>query len=239
MKRALKRGGQLLGLDIRWYVPRPQHELSTLLELFRVDTIFDIGANVGNSGQYLRNIGFTKKIVSFEPVSELYRSLEEKARSDPLWLCERAAIGDVQGDTEINVSGGGGSASSFLEMTDNIKQNAPSLLYTGREKVKMSTVDSVIDRYYPHGDRLFLKLDVQGYEKNALDGARDSLHRVVGMKIEMSVVESYEGEPLIQEMLPYLYSLGFRLHGIEAGWSNHLTQEIYQVDAFMFRSDRL
>jgi hypothetical protein len=40
-------------------------------------------------------------------------------------------------------------------------------------------------------------------------------------------------------MLPYLYSLGFRLNGIEAAWSNQVTQEVYQVDGFLFRPDRL
>ena len=239
LKRALKRGGQLMGLDVRWYVQRPEHELSTLLDLYKVDIVFDIGANIGNSGEYLRSIGFKKRIVSFEPVSELYRRLEQKAWKDPLWSCEHAAIGDVVGESEINVSGGGGSASSFLEMTDNIETNAPSLLYVGKEKVEMKTIDSVIDRYYPEGNRIFLKLDVQGYEKKVLEGARNSLHRVVGMKIEMSLVENYEDEPLIQDMLSYLYALGFRLSGIEAAWSNQSTQEIYQVDALMFRPDRL
>jgi FkbM family methyltransferase len=238
LKRTLKRSGQLIGFDVRRHIPNPEHALSTLLELYKVDTIFDVGANIGNSGDYFRNIGFTRKIVSFEPVSYLYSSLAEKAAKDPLWLCEQAGIGDVEGELEINVSGQDGSASSFLEMTDTIKDNAPELGYTGRETVAVKTIDSIIDHYYPQGDRLFLKLDVQGYEKNVLQGARQSLHRVVGMKIEMSIVKSYENELLIYDMLPYLYDLGYRLMGIEAAWSNRVTQEVFQVDGFLFRPDK-
>jgi FkbM family methyltransferase len=238
-KRTLKRVGQLLGLDVRWYVPHAAHALSTLLELYKVDTIFDLGANIGMSGDYFRNIGFKQKIVSFEPVSHYYRQLEQKVKKDPLWFCENTAVGDAESELEINISGEGGSASSFLEMTNHIKDNAPGLCYTGREKVKVRTVDSLVSHYYPEGDRLFLKVDVQGYEKQVLAGARDSLNRIVGLKIEMSVVKTYQGEPLIDEMLPYLYSLGFRLNGIEAAWSNQLTQEVYQVDGFLFRSERL
>ena len=236
--RTLKRGGQLLGLDVRWYIPRPEHALSTLLELYGVDTVFDIGANIGNSGEYLRNIGFKGRIVSFEPVTDQYRRLEQQAARDPRWFCEQLAIGDTRTELEINVSGGGGSASSFLVMTDTIKENAPELRYTGRERVRVETIDSLIDRYYPEGDRLFLKLDVQGYERKVLDGAAQSLHRVVGMKIELSLVSSYENEVLIYDMLPHLYGLGFRLHGIEAAWSNRETQEVYQVDGFLFRPDK-
>jgi len=239
IKQTLKRGGLLLGFDVRWYVPRPAHALSTLLDLYQVDTIFDIGANTGMSGDYFRNIGFKRKMVSFEPVSHFYGVLEQKTKKDPLWFCENAAVGDFEGESEINVSGTSGGASSFLKMTDLLKDNAPELRYTGQEKVRVTTVDSVIDRYYPEGERLFLKLDVQGFEKNVLEGAQKSLPRIVGLKIEMSVVETYENEFLIYDMLPYLYGLGFRLTGIEAAWSNRVTQEIYQVDGFLFRPDRV
>lgn len=132
IRRALKRGGQLLGFDVRWYIPRPEHALSTLLELYKVDTIFDIGANIGMSGDYFRNIGFKRKIVSFEPVSHFYRQLEQKTDKDTLWFCENAAVGDSEGELEINISGEGGAASSFLEMTNHIKDNAPELCYNGR-----------------------------------------------------------------------------------------------------------
>lgn len=238
LHRTLKRAGQLVGLDVRWHVRRPEHALSTLLELYAVDIVLDVGANIGNSGDYLRNIGFCGRIVSFEPVAELYSQLERKAARDRRWHCERLALGDVRAEMNINVSGGDGSASSFLEMTDTIPENAPELKHSSSETVIVDTIDSVVGRYCGERDRIFLKLDAQGYEKRILHGAKDSLHRVVGMKIELSIVQSYEGEPLICEMLPYLYDLGFRLHGIEAAWSNRVTQEVFQVDGFLFRPDR-
>lgn len=239
VKRIIRQACHLAGLDIKWYIPRPRHTLPTLLELYGVDAIFDIGANNGVSGEYFRNIGFGKKIVSFEPVGHFYQQLERKAAKDRLWFCENVAVGDSEGELEINVSGGSGGASSFLEMTDNLRENAPELAFTGRQVVRVRTVDSLVGRYYPEGERLFLKIDVQGYERNVLEGERRSLGRVVGMKVEMSVVKNYEDEPLIYDMLPYLYGLGFRLAGIEAGWSNLATQEIYQVDGLLFRTDRL
>jgi FkbM family methyltransferase len=213
--------------------------MSTLLALYAVDTIFDIGANAGVSGEYFRELGFEGPIVSFEPVSRLYRQLERRATQDPRWSCEHAALGDVEGELTINVSDTNGGASSFLAMTDNIRRHAPELQFIGQERVRVTTIDSVIDRYYPRGDRLFLKLDVQGYEKRVLEGARGSLARVVGMKIEMSIVKNYEDELLLCDMLPYLYDLGFRLTSIENGWANVATQELYQIDGILFRPERL
>jgi hypothetical protein len=46
-KQAVQRVLHRLGLDVRWHVPRPVHALSTLLDLYNVDTVFDIGAEHG------------------------------------------------------------------------------------------------------------------------------------------------------------------------------------------------
>ena len=238
IKKTIKRGSRALGLDVSRFDPEPRHALSTLLKLYKVDTIFDVGANVGNSGQYFRNIGFAGPIVSFEPVSHLYRSLSDKAREDPKWSCENVALGAEAGEIEINVSSGEGSASSFLDQAENQIVNNPGR-QTWPEKVQVKTLDSVVEQYYPKGDRLFLKLDVEGYETNVIDGGQKSMDRVIGMKIELAVVENFRGERLMHEMLPYLYSLGFRLHGMAPGFSNGTTQEIYQMDGFLFRSERL
>lgn len=239
IKRSIKQAFHLVGADIRWHIPQPRHCLPTLLELYKVDTIFDIGANAGVSGEYFRNIGFKQKIVSFEPVGHLYRQLEQRVNNDSLWDCENTAIGDALGELTLNVSGDCGGASSFLRMTDNIVINAPELAVIGQEIVKVKTIDSLIGTYYPKGNRLFLKIDVQGFEKNVIEGARASLERIVGMKIELSLVKNYENENLLCDMLPYLYGLGFRLCAVEHAWSNLATQELYQIDGILFRPEML
>jgi FkbM family methyltransferase len=229
----------MLGLDLKWHVPRPAHALRTLLELYGVETVFDLGANVGMSGQYFRNVGFRGKIVSCEPVSRYYRELERRCAGDPLWVCENVAVGDAAGELEINVTGGGGGASSFLPMTSAVTEHAPELAVVARERARVTTLSDLAREHYPRGDRLFLKLDVQGYERNVIEGGRDVLGRVVGLRVELSVLKCYEGEPLLCEMLPYLEGLGFKLTGIEPAWSDVRTQEVFQLDGIFFRVDRL
>jgi hypothetical protein len=114
----------------------------------------------------------------------------------------------------------------------------PTLGAVGSEMVRVETLHSVVERHYPRGSRLFLKIDAQGYEKPILEGAGAQLDKVVGMRIELALVRSYEGAPLIGDMLPYLTGLGFRLCGIEEAWSNRATQEVYEVDAILFRTER-
>jgi hypothetical protein len=77
---------------------------------------------------------------------------------------------------------------------------------------------------------------MQGFEKNVLDGGLDRLDRVIGMKLELSLVENYEGEPLLNDMLPFLCDLGFRLVSFENGWGNANTGELYQVDCIVFKT---
>jgi len=237
-KQAVQRVFRRLGLDVRWHVPRPVHALSTLLDLYGVDTVFDVGASAGNSGQYLRNIGFGGRIVSFEPVSAVYRQLAARAANDPLWVCENIALGEAPGERRIHLSGGGGISSSLLDGTGHLEAVAPELATVGGEMVRVDTLESAIARQYPRGSRLFLKIDAQGYERRILESAGGQLEKVVGMRIELSLVRSYEGAPLLAEMMSYLDGLGFRLCGIEEAWANRATQEVYEVDAILCRTER-
>ena len=101
----------------------------------------------------------------------------------------------------------------------------------------VETLQTMVERYYPQGRRLFLKIDAQGYEKQILRAPDRA--SVVGLRIELSLVRSYEGAPLAAEMLAYLAGLGYRLCGIDEAWSNRVTQEVYELDAVLCRTDRV
>ena len=233
MKSFLKKVSRSLGLNFRRY--DPTHDLAELLRLYRVETIFDVGANIGASGRYFRNLGFKGKIVSYEPVAQYYKLLTHEAAGDSLWTCENVALAEVESEQEINVSGGFGTASSFLKKTGQTWESARELEYVGRELVRVTTIDRAALEHYPQGDRLFLKLDVQGYERKVLEGASQTMPRIIGVRIELSVSQCYEQEPSMSEMMTYLYDLGFRLCAIDEAWSNPQTREVYQLDAVFFR----
>ena len=211
LKKLIKYILRQVGLEIHKYTPRPVLPLATLFSLYQVDTIFDIGANIGTSVREFRAIGFQKRIVSFEPIQYLFSQMAIQASKDPNWIVENFALGDIDSEIYINVSGGHAGASSILEMTNNVLENAPDQAVVRQEKIKVKTIDSIIDQYYPHGDNLFLKIDVQGYEKKVLEGAKNSLARVIGIKVEMSIIKNYEKEILWVEMVQLLNDFGFRL----------------------------
>jgi FkbM family methyltransferase len=209
-----------------------------MFELYGVDAIFDIGANIGMSAESYRAAGFRGPIVSFEPVPSLYAELKRRSQADQLWHTVPLALGSQCGHAEIHVTGGHAGATSLLQMTDNVVKHAPDQAVVDTQRIELSTVDDVMAEHYPDGDRLFLKIDVQGYERQVLEGAQQSLPRIVGMKLELSLVENYLGETLLTEMLPMLYDLGYRAVCIERAWGNDSTQEIFQVDVTCFRVER-
>jgi len=227
------------GLEVRRKQIQRKTKFETLLMQYQVDMVFDIGANIGQCGPWFRWVGFDKTIVSFEPISHLFQQLSQNAKSDPKWLVEKVALGEKDGVGLINVSGGHGGASSILAMTEHVVKNAPDQAVIRQEEIVLTTVEKMMRKYYPEGDRLFLKIDAQGYETRVIEGIGSELPRVIGIKLEMSLVENYRGELLMVEMLSRLRNMGFHLVEFENGWSNEKTGEMYQVDGVFFRTDRL
>ena len=52
--------------------------LPYLLRFCGIDTVLDVGANVGQTGQMLRDLHYRGRIISFEPLSEAFKVLELK-----------------------------------------------------------------------------------------------------------------------------------------------------------------
>ncbi len=59
-----------------------------------------------------------------------------------------------------------------------------------------------------------LKLDVQGYEIEALRGCEEFFPRFATILVEGSFMELYEGQPLADELVSWVRDRGFRLSGV-------------------------
>ena len=67
--------------------------LTKAINTFQIDTVIDVGANLGQTVDELRASGFDGKIVSFEPTPGLFRALVAKHGSDPGWTGHQLALG--------------------------------------------------------------------------------------------------------------------------------------------------
>lgn len=209
-----------------------------ILHHFNFDLIFDIGANSGQYARELRKLGYRGKIISFEPLSGAFKSLESKAKKDPDWQAFNNAIGDKDEKSTINISENSYS-SSLYDIHDNSIEAVPETKYIGKETVNVKKLDSIFKDYYTGSQNVFLKIDTQGYEKNVLEGAADSLQYVKGLQVEMSLFPVYKGAELFDEMLSYINNKGFRLANIRSGFTHPQTGLMLQVDAIFLRNELL
>lgn len=205
-----------------------------LLEFFKINKVFDVGANIGRYVIDLRSLGFKGEVISFEPLSKTFKALENNSKKDIHWTALNYALGDKDLTTEINISSNTDS-SSLLEMLPSHLESAPQSEYIGKEKIKLHKLDTVFKEFYNQNDQIYMKLDTQGFEKNVLDGAQDSLEKIKGIQIEMSLKPLYKGGILYLEIIDLMKSNGFELYSLENGFSNPNTGQLLQVDGVFFR----
>lgn len=213
-------------------------QLARCLKHFAIDSVLDVGANQGQFARDLRAAGYKGRIVSFEPLSGAHALLSARAERDAAWVIHpRSAVGDTNGTISINVSGNSVS-SSVLPMLDAHAHAARDSVYVGSEQVPIVTLDSVTAQYLRDGERVFLKIDTQGFEWQVLDGARETLRRARGVHCEMSMVPLYEGQRLWKDVLERLEDGGFRFWSLQQGFTDERDGRTLQFDATFFRDEK-
>jgi FkbM family methyltransferase len=238
----LFRRGGLIARNTTFEVSRPYSERGLKrqfvkqLESRRVSVVFDVGANSGQYAADLRMAAYDGRIVSFEPLSGPFSLLKSNASRDPLWDCRQCALGEVDGTISINVAGNAGASSSVLPMLKSHQDAFPPANYIGTEEVSIRRLDSAASEFLRPADIVFLKIDVQGFEKQVIAGGESFVKdHCVGMQLELSFINLYEGSMLIREALDLVYSLGFTLTGLVPGFADPRDGRLLQADGIFFR----
>ena len=225
------------GLDINRYnaIESPLLRRKRLFEHFEISKLIDVGANTGQFATEMRkDLGFRGEIHSFEPLSSAYATLMQQAKQDPDWFSYNFALGDMPGEESINVSANLQS-SSMLAMLPAHLEAAPESEYTGTETIQIKTLDSVFDDIYSPGDKIYLKVDTQGYESKVIAGAANSLDRICTIQLELALTPLYEDEALFIDVLQAMQEKGFELASLETGYANEETGQLLQVDGIFHR----
>jgi FkbM family methyltransferase len=234
VKRFLRRRGVMLDR----YTCSTSSELR-LLKMFTangVDLVLDVGANSGGYATSLRDAGYQGRILSFEPLSSAHAGLVAAAAADTAWsAAPRMALGERDGDVTINIAGNSAS-SSLLPMTAQHETAAPESVYVGTETVQVRRLDGVRHPYIDSASAPFLKIDTQGYESQVLAGAAGVLPRLVGVQLEMSLRQLYDGQSLWQDVIASLESAGFELWAMVPGFFDPATGRMLQCDGIFFRA---
>jgi len=196
------------GYEVRQYTPLRSFAAAREHLLEGIDVVLDVGANAGQYGEQLRELGFRGRLVSLEPVAEAFAELEARAAADRAWDAVRVAATDADGEITLNITGDSRS-SSVLARNERFSDKAGWAPKESRQ-VAARRLDGLVGELLRPDERAYLKLDVQGYERTVIDGAGEALTRFEAIELELSVTPLYEGQPSLTEMLPLLAGRGFR-----------------------------
>jgi FkbM family methyltransferase len=202
-----------LGYELVPYPPsdwaRSREALERVLGKLAIDCVFDVGANRGQYGDQLRDIGYKGWIVSFEPARALFDDLSRRAAARPPWKVFPYALGSENGQAEINV-GESDFLTSFLVPLGPSK-TLPMNRAIGKETVEIRRLDSIFEQCMAGigARRIYLKLDTQGFDLEVLRGADGILGSVLGAQTELSFVPIYQGMPGYMESLREFEKRGF------------------------------
>lgn len=167
-------------------------------------TVIDVGANKGQFATFARARWPKARIICFEPLPGPRAKLEEVTKG--FAEIQAFALGEAVGEAEMHIASREDS-SSLLPLGDVQKE-----LFGMDEKSKLlvpverlDAVLSVVSLARP----VLLKLDVQGYEYEALKGASGLMEIIDVVYVETSFVELYAGQKLNVEVAASLSKHGF------------------------------
>jgi len=169
-------------------------------------TVFDVGANIGQSAQMFRRLWPDAQIYAFEPVSTTLTRLRSKFKDEPAVHCFGLALGDEQRRVTIE--------SEPMRKMNRIRPNGAR---PGRrtEEVDLQTGDAFC-RSLGIDTIDFLKIDAEGFDLKICKGFEQMLlvQRIAALQIEVGL--QYE-DPVhlpLHDFLSYLHPLGYRLFKI-------------------------
>ena len=134
-------------------------------------TIFDVGANVGEYSKALSKVFGTKAIIySFEPSINTYKLFIEKTKNINSIIPNNLGLSDKEcNQTLYTNSEGSGLASVYQRKLDHF-----GIDMNKQEKIKLTTIDLYCSKNKIEQIH-FLKLDTEGHELSALNGAKNMI----------------------------------------------------------------
>jgi FkbM family methyltransferase len=212
-------------LGIRISRARPTFDLArnTLIKNSGTTFVIDGGANRGQWALAIKRDFQDLPIISIEPIQAAFQQLASCSSHHLNWECLNVALSDHLGKATMNVASNGEQSSSLLKPGNHLDYY-PTVKFLETQVTALITLDSLdVSR----SELVYLKLDLQGHELPALRGAQELLKHVVGIELEMTTVEMYEGQAAFLEIANFLAGCGFEIYSFSDAFRGKDGQTIY------------
>jgi FkbM family methyltransferase len=204
-----------------------EHE--QLFKAMNFSTIVDVGANRGQFSLLARRCFPSANIISFEPLPGPAKIFKKVFSADKQTTLFDTAIGPVAEETIMHLSARDDS-SSLLAISSLQEENFPGTDEIGTVQIKVAPLDNFLSQSVLVGPAL-LKLDVQGFELEALIGCETLLESFEMVYCECSFIELYSSQKLARDIILWLSMRGLYLVGVH--------NPSYDVDGRAIQADFL
>jgi FkbM family methyltransferase len=212
-----------------------QH-VAAMLDLYGVNCVLDVGANAGQYARRLRRLGYTGRIVSFEPTAEAFARLSRAAEGDPDWRVHHCGLG--REDTVAEIHTGWNTMNSLLPPSDYGRDRYRRFATSKTEEIRIRRLEDVMDEALAgiERPRPYLKMDTQGYDLEVFAGAGARAAEFVGLQSEVAVLRLYEGSPPMSESVAVYEAGGFEITGMYPVTREARTGRVVEFDVVMMRA---
>jgi FkbM family methyltransferase len=150
----------------------------------RNQLVFDIGAHVGDRVASFRRLG--ARVVAVEPQSAMVKLLKLFYGRCGDVMIEAVAVGRSSGTTPLMINADNPTVSTASDAFVSAARGAAgwqTQRWTRSIKVPVTTLDALIGKY---GVPAFVKIDVEGFEAEALQGLT---HAVEALSFEFTIIQ--------------------------------------------------
>ena len=236
IKSAIKSGLGALGIEIRRNRGGGIGRIASFLEDIRARGftprgIIDVGANRGDWTRLALSIFPNASVIMIEPQEEMQPYLSQLCRSIPACHYVKAGAGHEAAEL-IQTIWPDLVGSSFLPEVDNSK------LQSGKQrKTQVVTIDQLLSETYPEFVPDLVKLDVQGFELEALSGAETTFGRTEVFVLETSLFRFMPRQPITREVTSFMFDRGYELYDITDYLRRPYDGALAQVDLAFVKAD--
>lgn len=208
-------------------ISRYKHSFDELIEQLVVETdaiFFDIGGNKGQSIKRFKKIRKNAQIHTFEPLPELSQYLEKNNKFKGVKIINKALGNKVENKKIfLNNMGNYGAMTSFykLKKGSSYEKEYRKLNKTSNKlddeqiEISVTTVDKYIEENKINNVD-YMKIDVQGWEAEVLEGAINSLNSKIikNIELEYMMFDGYDANINISRFENILSDNGYKLIAI-------------------------
>lgn len=229
----LKSAFGTVGLELSRVSRNPSRTLLGIRHL-PIQTIIDIGANTGQFAAHISRIFPQAKLFCFEPLAEPFDELRQWAKTQSGRVkVFNTALGAETGEAAMFRHVEHTASSSLLATTAVCNQLYPQTQAQDSVTIQLTTLDAALDGQTLLPE-ILLKLDTQGYERQVIQGAENTLQKTRAVIIEINLFKLYDQQPSFIELVGMLDAFGFRYAGnLEQTCSP--TGEVVYVDAVFLK----